>query len=107
MQNHLFHNNLARILHPQSNHRQAIPNQHDIDPGRLRHMRTREIMCCQHGDRFALFVQVAQRLQGDLFAGVGGGGSHGGMGAVSSGDVSVGGEGWTCVGVGVGAIEAG
>lgn len=64
----------------------------------------------QHGNRLALLVQVAQRLQGDFFAGVRGGCSHGGMGAVSGGDVGVGGEGrkgWTRISVGVGAGEAG
>lgn len=83
MQQHLLHQHLTGILHPQRHHGQTVPHEHDIHTRMVRHMRRREIMRRDDGDGLTLAMQGAQRAHGDLFALVGWGCAHGGVGAVT------------------------
>lgn len=83
MQEHLFYQNLARILHAHGNHGQAVADKNNIHAGVVGDNGAGKVMRSEDGDEVAFFVLRPQRIDGDFFAGVGGSGAHGGMGRVA------------------------
>lgn len=68
MQQHLLDQNLARVLHAQGDHGQAVADEHDVHPGGVGDVRGREVVRRDDGDGLVAPVHRPQRAEGDLLA---------------------------------------
>lgn len=68
MQQHLLDHDLARVLHTQGDHGQAVADEHDVHAGRVGNVSGRKVVRRHHGDGLAPPVHRPQCADRDFLA---------------------------------------